>query len=375
MSDLKAPDRNKYVGSVADILKQLKGYGDQYEVKPWVPLLGGTGLGELFMGKAPEFVDDVSYNPRSAIRGGNVATGGLGTYTLDKRVADTGMLAADAVGVGKLTSIPAKIAYRKAIGDTLDKTKREFILGRNKAFEDKANEAIYEPVSGVGKALDEVARTPVSRRDVLKAGAAGATMAAVPALLRNFGKGADTAVAHGADNVAVKAADALPKYKFNSLKEYLDDVRYGMDDSESEIVQQYFNRTGHGIDSGKPLTNDVIQAAEREAKEFENKMISERLLDDETQYRSGKSLFGKGGTRDPEVYDIPEGYKKSYEDYKDRSNWFSPQAKAEMKQFKEAHHNNWAEGDSSGWGNALPEWAPKWYEASDELFDFARNLK
>src|SRR5574343_1363420 len=100
MADLKAPERNPVIGRLADILLSGKEYANTYEMKDWVPLVGGIGLGDMFMGKAPELADDASYNLRSLIRGGNQATGGLGTYTLDPRTADAAMLGTDMAGIG-----------------------------------------------------------------------------------------------------------------------------------------------------------------------------------------------------------------------------------------------------------------------------------
>lgn len=108
--EIKASPQNKYIGAVADALKAAQGFAGKYQVDPRIPLLGGMGVDELLgLPGAESLVRDVSYyGPKAAIKGGNVATGGLGTFTLDPRVldvagvAETGALAAQAAkGAGR----------------------------------------------------------------------------------------------------------------------------------------------------------------------------------------------------------------------------------------------------------------------------------
>ena len=108
--EIKASPQNKYVGAIADALKAAQGIAGKYQVDPRIPLLGGMGVDELLgLPGAESLVRDVSYyGPKAAIKGGNVATGGLGTFTLDPRVVDvagvaeTGALAAQAAkGLGR----------------------------------------------------------------------------------------------------------------------------------------------------------------------------------------------------------------------------------------------------------------------------------
>lgn len=177
--------RNRYTGTLADTLSSAKAYGDQYEVSPWVPLLGGTGLGTLFMGKAPELVDDVSYQGLKALyRGGNLATGGIGTFQPDKRTFDAAMLGLDAAGITKGLT---------ALGNLGE-------AGLNR----------------VAKAADK--RFSQSRRDFLKKSAALGGTAAIGGLglgaLRQVGKETGEQVATAAPS----------RYRFNTLNEYLKDV-------------------------------------------------------------------------------------------------------------------------------------------------------
>jgi hypothetical protein len=51
------PTVNPNVAKIGEMLKIAKKYADQYYVKDYVPLIGGTTLGEFLLGKAPEEVE------------------------------------------------------------------------------------------------------------------------------------------------------------------------------------------------------------------------------------------------------------------------------------------------------------------------------
>jgi hypothetical protein len=72
------PTVNPNVAKIGEMLKLAKKYADQYYVKDYVPLIGGTTLGEFLLGKAPEEVerwgqgDSPFRNPKEVVRtGGN----------------------------------------------------------------------------------------------------------------------------------------------------------------------------------------------------------------------------------------------------------------------------------------------------------------
>ena len=72
------PTVNPNVARIGEMLKIAKKYADQYYVKDYVPLIGGTTLGEFLLGKAPEEVErwgqgDYPFrNPSSVVgTGGN----------------------------------------------------------------------------------------------------------------------------------------------------------------------------------------------------------------------------------------------------------------------------------------------------------------
>jgi hypothetical protein len=97
MPELKASPRNRFVGLLADALQAGKSGLDNVQL----PVVGG--LGSLLMGDAPEMVNDVAYyGPKALVKGGNAATGGIGTFRPDPRVLDVAGAVAGAPGAGGL---------------------------------------------------------------------------------------------------------------------------------------------------------------------------------------------------------------------------------------------------------------------------------
>lgn len=284
MADLKAPKRNDVIGRLADILQSGKDTANQYQILPQVPLIGGTGLGDMFMGKAPELINDISYDGlQAAIRGGNTATGGIGTYGARPAVADAALLGLDVAGIGK------------GLGG----------LSRRSAS------AIYDKLVSGG--------TSLSRRDALKklgaitggAAVTGGTLGVARKLLDNVATDVAPKIA---DNVAVQAAK---KYKFNSLGEYIASVKHRAKE-EARIQAEEF---GIGF-SEKDLPNSVDDWTRQMLKQDEDFYTNYKL-------RTSSEL-------EPTPWEI---------DYNPETNQFtslfadevlSPQAKQEMKDFKTA---------------------------------------
>ena len=57
----KAQDQNENLGKLAEMLGSARDIGNEYKVPSWVPLAGGTGAGDLLMGKTPEEIENWSY--------------------------------------------------------------------------------------------------------------------------------------------------------------------------------------------------------------------------------------------------------------------------------------------------------------------------
>ena len=108
MPELKASPRNRYIGLLADALQAGKSGLDNVQL----PVVGG--LGSLLMGDAPEMVNDVAYyGPQALVKGGNAATGGIGTFRPDPRILDVAGVAAGAPGAGRLAKQTGKVAVRE----------------------------------------------------------------------------------------------------------------------------------------------------------------------------------------------------------------------------------------------------------------------
>lgn len=60
-SEMTATPRNKLAGLLADALTGMRDFADRARVPDAVPLLGGQGVGSMWLGKAPEEVNELSY--------------------------------------------------------------------------------------------------------------------------------------------------------------------------------------------------------------------------------------------------------------------------------------------------------------------------
>lgn len=111
--------RGDISGGLADFLLRAKKAMDQYEVKDWVPLLGGTGVGEIIVGDAAEVLDEVShlglgelfeYAPVSNIGGRSNPL----NYKLKKGTVDAIFLGMDVAGLSSLGAQTVRTLVRKA---------------------------------------------------------------------------------------------------------------------------------------------------------------------------------------------------------------------------------------------------------------------
>lgn len=213
----------------------------------------------------------------------------------------------------------------------------------------------------------EDAVTNMSRREFMKksAGIVGGTAAAsIPGakLLQKFAPEEKQLAKEATAKQVV--AETAPKYKYNTLKEYLDDV-------ETSAMSKFDDPRSGGWDVS---TQDLMR---------------ERLLQDEKAYTYLKEMQkGPRGTKDPKemahrayfddapdlfesgevVYRNGAYHPKSYDDLptttrryidesaksiENRMNMFSPQAKKEMKEYKDfassrqRNLDNWERGLNS----------------------------
>ncbi len=313
MADLKAPKRNDVIGRLADILQSGKDTANQYQILPQVPLIGGTGLGDMFMGKAPELINDISYDGlQAAIRGGNTATGGIGTYGARPAVADAALLGLDVAGIGK------------GLGG----------LSRRSAS------AIYDKLIEGG--------TSLSRREALKklgALSGGATLTGTGlGVARKFLDNAVVEATHAApkvaDNVTVSAAN---KYKFNTLAEYLDDVKMRAD----EHMWDNYDPPNVTSYKGHPDYDGDVAAWDNNQR----KVVQEQLLNEEQLYNSHKAAIAAGKEPLPwsvEINPMTGEYTTIHAD-----EVLSPRARQEMKAFKtnvqDLHDSYIGDGSQVDW--------------------------
>lgn len=282
MGSIQETPRNTFIGGLADLLQSGKSYANQYEILPQIPLVGGTGLGDMFMGKAPELINDISYDGlQAAIRGGNSATGGIGTYGARPAVADAALLGMDVAGISKgLGSLSRKSAS-----------------------------ALYDKLLEGG--------TSVSRRDALKklgafAGGAAMTGTGVGALRKLTDNVVVEAAPKVMDNVAVTAAK---KYKYNSLAEYMATIK-------NQVSRDMDNTHGQGWQMESP----------DHTFELDNAMQS-RMLADESAYNIHKSSQRAYGNSKRQLNQLQTKLRDRAKTYLE-TNSFSPQAKQEFKDWK-----------------------------------------
>jgi len=141
---LQAPPRRKALGLLADALTS----GQEALNTVDVPYLGG--LGGLLLQQAPQYLQDVSYG-MPAFRGGNVATGGLGTLTPDTRMLDVATLPFLGAGAAKAAQVGTRTVARPIAG-LLNKEQQlaEGLLNQSNNYSGMPSSLISE--SGIGKA-------------------------------------------------------------------------------------------------------------------------------------------------------------------------------------------------------------------------------
>lgn len=93
---------------LAELLRRAREMGDEVRIPKAVPLLGGTGLGELVLGQAPEGIERVGYGER-------LTKGSGETLQLRPEVLDAGLLASGpATSAVKAAPRAASLAARLA---------------------------------------------------------------------------------------------------------------------------------------------------------------------------------------------------------------------------------------------------------------------
>jgi hypothetical protein len=108
------PTVNPNVAKIGEMLKLAKKYADQYYVKDYVPLIGGTTLGEFLLGKAPEEVErwgqgDYPFrNPNEVVRTGGNRLDVWKTGRFEPTFDVVANVALPAVGTGQIAARATK---------------------------------------------------------------------------------------------------------------------------------------------------------------------------------------------------------------------------------------------------------------------------
>lgn len=293
-AELKNSPRGEISGTLADILLKAKAWADQYEVKDWVPLLGGIGVGELWAGDFPELMDEISYHGWSAlVKGGNVATGGLGTLTIDRRALDGIFLGLDVTAVGGLATEASRAVVKNAV---------------KKAITEKRIEPFFPEEVGMGKTIWFDPSTPVGEVTRINKPAA-ADLAAKSVMSPKM---ADAA---GTDPISIVQHNILPKLD-PEIKGIVPDAYESLEAMDRQFIHYFdaskidpylFDPTA--IKKDVNLHFDII----RSQSEVTPMMASSYIEDTGRAFR-GKIVYGKaankGFTDDEELVDMMVEFNK-----------------------------------------------------------------
>jgi hypothetical protein len=125
---MKPTPRNPVMGGVADFVRGVRDLANQYEVKQFVPLLGGMGVGDLLMGKSPEELEEWAYG-NAPMRVPEMTNVPMIKTGRKEQVMDTMFLGLDATGLAKGAGMVGKAAVKKLapkagemIGDYMERS-------------------------------------------------------------------------------------------------------------------------------------------------------------------------------------------------------------------------------------------------------------
>lgn len=114
MPEIRPTPRNQVMGGVADFVRGVRDLANQYEIKDFVPLLGGMGVGDLLLGKSPEELEEWAYGNAPM----TMPPSGTGGYVpvvktgRKEQLMDTMLLGVDAAGLGKGAAMTGKAAVK-----------------------------------------------------------------------------------------------------------------------------------------------------------------------------------------------------------------------------------------------------------------------
>lgn len=223
---------------------------------------------------------------------------------------------------------------RKMLTDALmeksgfNASRRAFLGAKEEAMAQPINEAVVDTAAALGQPIAEAMATPMTRRTFNKGLAATGAGVAAGGLLSKFAKAPEIA----------KAAETLApatKHKYNTLAEYLDDVTKK---THSDLLDHYPWEKQYNNKTGKDEFISRVQ--EDNFKKYHSDRVQQRLKQDEADYKASKELYGN------KIYEVYPSSGKEPLKYEDV---FSPQAKEEMKLWKNLHGDDWHSADLEKW--------------------------
>ena len=277
--------RNKTLGWAADIVKQLREYGNRAGFENYSPQFftrGEPGLGWLLDGEAPEVLDDASYGfpPHS----------GTGeTFALDPEAVDVAALPTfGALGGAKLAGqLTAQGLRRAGLRSTMNTMPKH------------------------PKTSSSDTKGGVTRRDVMKGGAGAVTATTMPKLLRVLG-----------DDVGVSLASTPPPDAVSSAVKHFISAEGFMGEAFPITTRDIVAKGAKDVAFPNLLRyyNTLDWSKRRTLKDPDTTLPNGQVIPGEARGTSDKYFFEQGGdfNRDmgiPSDKEYHRAYKKATEQF------------------------------------------------------------
>lgn len=188
--------RNPVMGGVADFVRGVRDLANEYEIKQFVPLLGGMGVGDLLMGKSPEELEEWAYG-NAPMRVPEMTSVPMIKTGRKEQLADTMFLGMDAVGLGKSAGVVARTTAKKLgpkAGQMISKSMDALGTPLQMNIVESAPQLAIDRVPGVKPGDELIVQHNLTAANLLKADKLGGlpvpslAISKVGAPLENFGE-------------------------------------------------------------------------------------------------------------------------------------------------------------------------------------------
>ena len=188
--------RNPVMGGVADFVRGVRDLANEYEIKQFVPLLGGMGVGDLLMGKSPEELEEWAYG-NAPMRVPEMTSVPMIKTGRKEQLADTMFLGMDAVGLGKSAGVVARTTAKKLgpkAGQVISKSMDALGTPLQMNIVESAPQLAIDRVPGVKPGDELIVQHNLTAANLLKADKLGGlpvpslAISKVGAPLENFGE-------------------------------------------------------------------------------------------------------------------------------------------------------------------------------------------